>query len=142
VAFQEGMTITNEPGYYEEATEGKKGFGVRHENVLLVVKKETEHPPFQNRTFLGFERLTHVPFQKKMLDLTLLRPDEVNMCQMMFMRLSLSLLLSLSTGLPLTLPLFMRLLLSLSLSLSMCLSFDFVPCPCPWFCLLEVAINA
>ncbi len=83
------MTITNEPGYYEEATEGKKGFGVRHENVLLVVKKETEHPPFQNRKFLGFERLTYVPFQTKMLDLTLLRPDEVNMCQMMFMWLSL-----------------------------------------------------
>jgi hypothetical protein len=111
------MTITNEPGYYEEATEGKKGFGVRHENVLLVVKKETEHPPFQNRTFLGFEKLTHVPFQKKMLDLTLLRPDEVNMCQMMFMWLSLSMSLSL------TLPLFMCLLSSLSLSLSIVLVF-------------------
>jgi Xaa-Pro aminopeptidase len=78
VGFQEGMTITNEPGYYEAATSNTGGFGVRHENVLLMVKKDTEHPPFQGRTFLGFETLTFVPFQKSLLDLSLLRPHEMD----------------------------------------------------------------
>eukprot|EP00976_Prorocentrum_cordatum_P111248 1195335-Prorocentrum_minimum.AAC.7 len=33
VGLQEGMTLSNEPGYYEEGA-----FGIRHENVLVIRK--------------------------------------------------------------------------------------------------------
>ncbi|KAJ1903257.1 hypothetical protein IWQ60_012605, partial [Tieghemiomyces parasiticus] len=50
--LQEGMTVTNEPGYYED---GK--FGIRIENVLLVAKAD---PPnnFGNVGYLKFEHVT------------------------------------------------------------------------------------
>ncbi|KAG0018511.1 hypothetical protein BGZ82_000415 [Podila clonocystis] len=66
-----GMTLTNEPGYYED---GK--FGIRIENVLLVKKKETRHR-FGGKDFFGFEHITFVPIQTKLIDRSLLSPSEV-----------------------------------------------------------------
>ena len=46
--LESGMFVTDEPGYYVE-----NGYGIRHENVLLCIKKGEA---------LGFEPLTFVPF--------------------------------------------------------------------------------
>ena len=70
-----GMVVSNEPGYYEAG-----GFGVRIENLLVVTPRAeltTEKTP-GGRHFLGFEQLTHVPIQKKMIDTALLTPQEVS----------------------------------------------------------------
>ncbi len=64
VALAEGMVTSNEPGYYRE---GK--YGIRHENVTLVVKTNKEG-------YLKFETLTLCPFDKRGLDESLLRADE------------------------------------------------------------------
>ena len=66
-----GMIVSNEPGYYEEGN-----FGIRIENLLMVVKKEGLGE-YRGRSFLGFERLTHIPIQKKMIQYDLLTNNEV-----------------------------------------------------------------
>ena len=48
------MTITNEPGYYEDGN-----FGIRIENIMLVKKVKTEFN-FGNTPFYGFEHVTVV----------------------------------------------------------------------------------
>ncbi|KAG0090014.1 hypothetical protein BGZ93_009551 [Podila epicladia] len=67
-----GMTLTNEPGYYED-----EKFGIRIENVLLVKKKETRHQ-FGGKEFFGFEHVTFVPIQTKLIDRSLLSPSEID----------------------------------------------------------------
>lgn len=62
--FQVGMTVTNEPGYYED---GK--FGIRIENVLIIKAINTP-ANFGNVGYFGFENLTMVI--SKMLILTLM----------------------------------------------------------------------
>lgn len=71
-ALQKGMIVSNEPGYYED-----NSFGIRIENLLLV--KEVNLPnSFGGISYLGFEKLTFVPIQSKLIDLTLLSPSEIN----------------------------------------------------------------
>ncbi|RKP22752.1 peptidase M24, structural domain-containing protein [Syncephalis pseudoplumigaleata] len=70
VPLMEGMTITNEPGYYEDGQ-----FGIRIENVLLVHKVKTPQQ-FANVDYLGFENVTMVPIHKKLIDVDLLSPEE------------------------------------------------------------------
>eukprot|EP00002_Diphylleia_rotans_P011822 TRINITY_DN2325_c0_g1_i8.p1 TRINITY_DN2325_c0_g1~~TRINITY_DN2325_c0_g1_i8.p1 ORF type:complete len:611 (+),score=103.09 TRINITY_DN2325_c0_g1_i8:69-1901(+) len=53
-----GMTVTNEPGYYET-----NNFGMRIENVVLVRPASG-----LGQDWLRFERVTMVPIQKKMID--------------------------------------------------------------------------
>ena len=65
------MIVSNEPGYYEE-----NNFGVRIENLLIVVKKDALGE-YRGRSFLGFERLTHIPIQKKLMDVSLLTDPEI-----------------------------------------------------------------
>ena len=67
VSFKAGMTVTNEPGIY---VEGK--FGVRIENLLLAVEKETT--PFGK--FLVFEALTLCPIDVRPIDLSMLSAEE------------------------------------------------------------------
>ena len=50
-----GMILSNEPGYYQE-----NEFGVRQENLVHVVTK--------GKNFLGFENLTLIPFDNKLID--------------------------------------------------------------------------
>ncbi|XP_078429989.1 metallopeptidase M24 family protein isoform X2 [Wolffia australiana] len=52
-----GMVVSNEPGYYED-----HAFGIRIENLLYVIEAETPNC-FGGITYLGFEKLTYVPFQ-------------------------------------------------------------------------------
>jgi Xaa-Pro aminopeptidase len=71
--LHEHFTITDEPGYYEDGN-----FGIRIENVMLVVKKKLL-PSIENitkTTFLGLEPLTLVPLGGSLLDISLLSIEE------------------------------------------------------------------
>ncbi|KAF6753773.1 putative Xaa-Pro aminopeptidase P [Ephemerocybe angulata] len=65
-----GMTVSNEPGYYED---GK--YGIRIENVVLV-KEATTPNNFGDKGYLGFENVTMCPIHTKLVDASLLTPGE------------------------------------------------------------------
>jgi Xaa-Pro aminopeptidase len=71
VPLQPGMTVTNEPGFYQD---GK--FGIRIENVLIVKKVETKYN-FQGMEFYGFESCTVVPIQTKLVQKDILNAHEI-----------------------------------------------------------------
>ncbi len=62
-----------EPGFYQEGE-----FGIRLENIIMVVNVTLENN-FQDRGFLGFEDLTFVPYQHKLIKTELLTQQEVIM---------------------------------------------------------------
>lgn len=66
ISLKEGMILSNEPGYYLTGHHG-----IRLENLLLVCKA-----PYDN--FLKFKPLTLVPFDWKIINSTLLTPQEKN----------------------------------------------------------------
>ena len=68
-AFEKGMIISNEPGFYKEGL-----FGIRTENLLLVKGAEFSH----TSEFLEFETLTFVPIDKTMIVKSLLSKIEVD----------------------------------------------------------------
>lgn len=70
VPLQPGHVVTNEPGYY---LEGK--FGIRIESALVVrrVKTRAQH---NGDIWLGFERLTCVPIQTRMVKESMLTKEE------------------------------------------------------------------
>ena len=70
-ALKPGMVISNEPGYYEAGN-----FGIRIENLLIVVNKP-ELGEFAGKGFLGFEKLTMIPIQKKLMNTSLLTAGEI-----------------------------------------------------------------
>lgn len=59
-----GMVLSNEPGYYKVGH-----FGIRIENLLLVVEKPIEGA---ERPMLGFECLTFAPLEPKLIDAEML----------------------------------------------------------------------
>ncbi|CDU19839.1 uncharacterized protein PY17X_1321900 [Plasmodium yoelii] len=66
--LKENMVLSNEPGYY-----WADHFGIRIENMQYVVtKKQTD-----NAKFLTFNDLTLYPYEKKLLDYSLLTPEEI-----------------------------------------------------------------
>ncbi|PWA90217.1 metallopeptidase M24 family protein [Artemisia annua] len=67
-----GMIVSNEPGYYED-----HAFGIRIENLLYVKEIDTPNR-FGGITYIGFEKLTFVPIQTKLVDLTLLSAAEID----------------------------------------------------------------
>jgi Xaa-Pro aminopeptidase len=73
VALQEGMVISNEPGYYEN-----NWGGIRLENLYLVKKadKFPQHPG--GKGWLCFEELTLIPFDRTLIDKNLLSAEELN----------------------------------------------------------------
>ncbi|KAL6839110.1 hypothetical protein ACP4OV_031164 [Aristida adscensionis] len=71
-ALQKGMIVSNEPGYYED-----NAFGIRIENLLLVNEVNLANS-FGGISYLGFEKLTFVPIQSKLIDSSLLSPSEIN----------------------------------------------------------------
>ncbi|PIN25663.1 Xaa-Pro aminopeptidase [Handroanthus impetiginosus] len=68
----EGMVVSNEPGYYED-----HAFGIRIENLLHVKEVNTPNR-FGGLEYLGFEKLTFVPIQSKLVDLSLLSTSEID----------------------------------------------------------------
>lgn len=69
--LEEGMFLSNEPGYYED---GK--FGIRLEDIVRVVKANTPYN-FNNRGYLMFDTITLVPKQLKMVVVEMLTDDEI-----------------------------------------------------------------
>ncbi|TFK64848.1 aminopeptidase-P [Pluteus cervinus] len=70
VPLKQGNVITNEPGYYAEGN-----FGMRIESALLVKRVKTKHS-FNGNIWLGFERLTCVPIQTKLIKENMLTKEE------------------------------------------------------------------
>ena len=62
VNFQEGMIVSNEPGYYE-----KNKFGIRIENLIYVKKNKKKN---------CFENLTMAPIEKELIDRKILDKSE------------------------------------------------------------------
>ncbi|XP_069165521.1 xaa-Pro aminopeptidase 1 isoform X2 [Procambarus clarkii] len=69
--LQEGMFLSDEPGYYED---GK--FGIRIENIVRIVKAETPHN-HQDRGFLTFKTVTLVPIQTKLIYPSMMTANEI-----------------------------------------------------------------
>lgn len=68
VPLEQGMILSNEPGYYREGA-----FGIRLENLIVV----QEAPPLgDNRRQLCFETLTFVPFDRRLIRAEVLSPAE------------------------------------------------------------------
>lgn len=70
VPLEAGMIFSNEPGYYEE---GK--FGIRHENLMLVVKGDKT----AYGQFLQLEPLTMVPFDREAVEVSLFNGEELRL---------------------------------------------------------------
>jgi len=70
VPFQEGMILSNEPGYYRAGA-----FGIRIEN-LIVTTKAQKIDGADDREMFVFETLTWVPLDRNLIDLTLLGAKE------------------------------------------------------------------
>ena len=70
VELEPGMILSNEPGYYRE---GK--YGIRLETLVLVTPPE----PIDGgmREMLGFETLTLVPFDRRLIEVALLSRQEL-----------------------------------------------------------------
>ncbi|KAJ4714467.1 putative Xaa-pro aminopeptidase [Melia azedarach] len=72
VPIQASMTVTDEPGYYEDGS-----FGIRLENVLIIKEADTKFN-FGDKGYLSFEHITWAPYQRKLIDLNLLTPEEID----------------------------------------------------------------
>ena len=64
-----GMILSNEPGYYKAGA-----WGIRIENLLLVEERTIEGA---EGAFLGFDTLTHVPIDRRLLNPAILEPGEL-----------------------------------------------------------------
>ncbi len=69
VALKPGMIVSDEPGYYKAGA-----YGIRLENLVCVT--EVAAPPAGEKPLLGFEPLTLAPFDRALIDVTLLAPEE------------------------------------------------------------------
>jgi Xaa-Pro aminopeptidase len=68
--LQAGMILSNEPGYYKP-----EEYGIRIENLVLVVEKEV---PGGDKEMLGFDTLTFVPIEKRLIDVAMLSDRELD----------------------------------------------------------------
>ena len=65
--IEEGMCMSNEPGYYLE-----DGFGIRLENIITARKADLPG----DRDMLEFEGITFVPFDTRLLEVEILTESE------------------------------------------------------------------
>jgi len=65
-----GMIISNEPGYYKTGE-----YGIRIENLVLVVEKQIEGA---EKEMLGFETLTFAPIDRRLIVREMLSPAELD----------------------------------------------------------------
>jgi len=68
-ALLPGMIVSNEPGYYKAGE-----YGIRIENLVLVEERALEGA---EDAFLGFETLTLVPIERRLLSPAILEPGEI-----------------------------------------------------------------
>ena len=69
--FYAGMTVSNEPGYYEDGN-----FGIRIENLCITVVKDTPHT-FMDKRYVGFETVTMSPIAVNLVDPAMLTAQEM-----------------------------------------------------------------
>jgi Xaa-Pro aminopeptidase len=69
--LQSGMIVSNEPGYYEPGWGG-----IRLENLYVVVPDDDMPPHPSGKRWLQLETLTLIPFDKHLIDWTLLSEAE------------------------------------------------------------------
>jgi len=62
------MILSNEPGYYETGA-----YGIRIENLVLVVERAIAGA---DKSFLGFETLSHAPIDRALIDTARLTAGE------------------------------------------------------------------
>ena len=67
--LQEGMILSNEPGYYKAGE-----FGIRIENLVLVIDAKIDG---SEGKYLTFETLTHVPLDRRLVDKSMLTDREI-----------------------------------------------------------------
>jgi Xaa-Pro aminopeptidase len=71
VPLEEGMVLSNEPGYYREGA-----FGIRIENLVLVQRAPDLAGGDAHRKMLSFVTLTWVPIDRRLIDATMLSQSE------------------------------------------------------------------
>ncbi|MEO5972755.1 MAG: aminopeptidase P family protein [Sphingomicrobium sp.] len=64
-----GMILSNEPGYYKTGA-----YGIRIENLVLVVQKEVEGA---EKDMLGFDTLTFAPIERRLIVKAMLSAEEL-----------------------------------------------------------------
>lgn len=69
IPIEAGMILSNEPGFYLPG-----GYGIRLENLIMAVEAEF---PGAAKPFLRFETLTWAPFDRRLIDTSLLTRAEV-----------------------------------------------------------------
>ncbi|MBO1324033.1 aminopeptidase P family protein [Acetobacter sp. TBRC 12305] len=79
VALQSGMVLSNEPGFYKPGA-----YGIRLETLLLVrpvhpPAAQADHNADSGRQFLEFETLTLAPFDRRLIDLAVLGPEDTTL---------------------------------------------------------------
>jgi Xaa-Pro aminopeptidase len=67
--LEPGMILSNEPGYYKEGE-----YGIRIENLIVVEERVI---PGGDRTIYGFETITWAPYERALIDLSLLDDGEI-----------------------------------------------------------------
>lgn len=68
IAMNKGMFTSIEPGYYQDGE-----FGIRLEDVALVVEAKTKYPG----AYLTFEVVSFVPYDRNLIDVSLLSPEQL-----------------------------------------------------------------
>lgn len=68
IAMAKGMFTSIEPGYYHDGE-----FGIRLEDIALVVEAKTKYPG----TYLTFELVSFVPYDRNLIDVRLLSPEQL-----------------------------------------------------------------
>lgn len=68
IGFTEGMFTSIEPGYYKE-----NDFGIRIEDIAVTVPAKTKY----GHNYLTFETVSLVPYDRKLIDPTLLSPQQL-----------------------------------------------------------------
>lgn len=68
ITLEEGMVISNEPGFYKPGA-----YGIRLETLVMIRRNDMPH---SDRAFLAFETLTLAPFDRRLIDLALLGPED------------------------------------------------------------------
>jgi Xaa-Pro aminopeptidase len=71
VPLRPGMIVSNEPGYYKPGA-----FGIRIENLIAVVEVRPQ-PRGAEKTTLGFETLTVVPYERRLIEVGMLTAEEL-----------------------------------------------------------------
>ncbi|TCR61846.1 aminopeptidase P family protein [Bosea sp. BK604] len=67
--LEPGMILSNEPGYYKTGE-----YGIRIENLIVVEERQI---PGGDRTIYGFETITWAPYERALIDLSLLDEGEI-----------------------------------------------------------------